>query len=369
MTPRLFVPFSIAFSFTVLLLAGCGAAADPPAESSPAPRVEVAAAAARTQALPIRTSGRLASKAEIPLSFKIDGVIDRILVDEGDAVREGQRLAQLNLSEIDARVMEATAALEKAERDLTRAKRLHRDSVATLEDVEDAHTAADVAAARQQVARFNRQYAVIEAPAAGRILRRHAEEGAVIGPGQPVLTLGASSQGWIVRAGVAARDAVRLTLGDSARVMFDAYPNRVVTGRITEIADAADPQTGTFEVELAVAAPSLALKSGFIAAARLQPSATVEYVEVPASALVEGDGRDGIVLTVGTASKPVVRRTPVRIAQVMDSTIVLERGLSPGTRVVTTGAIGLRDGETVRIEGSGLDGLKGEGAQLSTSSR
>jgi hypothetical protein len=40
---------------------------------------------------------------------------------------------------------------------------------------------------------------------------------------------------------------------------------------------------------------------------------------------------------------------PVRIAQVMDSTIVLERGLEPGTQVVTTGAVGLRDGETIRM--------------------
>jgi RND family efflux transporter MFP subunit len=349
MTHRSLVSLSITCSFITLLLVGCGAAADPPAESAPTPRVEVTTATARTQALPIRTSGRLASKAEIPLSFKIDGVIDRILVDEGEAVREGQQLAQLNLSEIDARVMEATAALEKAERDLARTERLHRDSVATLEDVEDARTAVDVAAARQQVARFNRQYAVIEAPAAGRILQRHAEAGAVIGPGQPVLTLGASSRGWIVRAGMAARDVVRLTLGDRAQVTFDAYPNRSVTGRVTEIADAADPQTGTFDVELAVEDPELALKSGFIAAAIIQPSAPVEYVEVPASALVEGDGRDGVVLTVGAGSEPAVQRTPVRIAQVMDSTIVLERGPLPGTRVVTTGAIGLRDGEAVRV--------------------
>jgi RND family efflux transporter MFP subunit len=339
----------MALTAAILFLAGCGAAADPPVESPPGPRVEVATAMARTQALPIRTSGRLASKAEIPLSFKIDGVIDRILVDEGEAVREGQRLAQLNLSEIDARVMEATAALGKAKRDFARTQQLHRDSVATLENLDDARTAVDVAAARQQAAQFNRQYAVIEAPAVGRILRRHAEAGAVIGPGQPVIILGASRQGWVVRTGIAARDVVRLALGDSARVTFDAYPGQPLPGRVSEIADAADPQTGTFEVELTVEAPELTLKSGFIAAVDLQPSMAVEYVEIPAAALVEGDGRDGIVLTVGAGSEATVQRMPVRIAQVMDSTIVLERGLEPGTQVVTTGAVGLRDGETIRM--------------------
>jgi RND family efflux transporter MFP subunit len=352
-----------------LLIAGCGAQADPPATSSPLPRVEVTTAATRSQARPVRTSGRLASKAEIPLSFKIDGVIDRILVDEGEAIRAGQRLAQLNLSEIEARVMEATAALEKAERDLARTQRLHRDSVATLEDLEDARTAVDVAAARQQAARFNREYAVIEAPAAGRILRRHAEDGEVVGAGRPVLTLGASSRGWIVRAGVAARDVVRLALGDSAQVRFDAYPNQLVKARVAEIADAADPQTGTFEVELAVDAPRMALKSGFIATIDIQPSAAAEYVEIPAAALVEGDGQDGIVFTLEAQGEAAVQRTPVRIAHMLDSTVVLERGLQPGTTVVTTGAVGLRDGETVRVYSSRLEGSTVEGAQSSTPSR
>lgn len=355
MIHRLLFPRLIALPF-IAVLAGCGASADPPADPPPRPRVEVATAAARTQALPIRASGRLASKAEIPLSFKIDGVIDRILVDEGEAVRKGQRLAQLHLSEIEARVMEATAALEQAERDLARTQRLHRDSVATLEGLEDARTAVDVAAARQQAARFNRQYAMIEAPAAGRILQRQAEAGEIVAPGRPILTLGASSRGWVVRVGLAARDVVRLAVGDSAQVTFDAHPNRPVAARVTEIADAADPQTGTFEVELTVCATDLPLKSGFIAAARLQPSAAVEYVEIPAAALVEGDGRDGVVFTVDSTPEAEVQRTPVRIAEMLDSTVVLDRGLAPGARVVTTGAVGLRDGETVQVDSSRLDG-------------
>ena len=348
MTHRPLFPLLAALSLTALW-AGCGASADPPADPPPLLRVEVAPATARTQALPLRASGRLASKAEIPLSFKIDGVIDRIFVDEGEAVRAGQRLAQLHLSEIEARVMEVQAALDQAERDLVRTDRLHRDSVATLDELENAQTAVDVAAARLQAARFNRKYAVIEAPAAGRILQRRAEAGEVVAPGRPILTLGASGRGWVVRVGLAARDVVRLAPGDSAQVTFDAHPDRSVPARVTEIADAADPQTGTFEVELTVGATDLPLKSGFIAAVDIQPSAVVEYVEIPASALVEGDGREGIVFTVANAPEAEVERTPVRVAAVLDSTVVLDRGLAPGARVVTSGAVGLRDGETVQV--------------------
>jgi len=367
MIHRLLFPIFLAFSLTALL-AGCGASADPPADPL-LPRVEVATAMARTQALPIRTSGQLASKAEIPLSFKIDGVIDRIVVDEGETVRAGQCLAQLHLSEIEAQVMEAQAALNQAERDLARTERLHRDSVATLNELENAQTGVEVAAARLQAARFNRQYAVIEAPASGRILRRRAEAGEVVAPGQPILTLGASSRGWVVRVGLAARDVVRLAPDDSAQVMFDAHPHQPVAAHVTEIAEAADPQTGTFEVELTVSDTELPLKSGFIAAVDLQPAAAAEYVEIPAAALVEGDGRDGVVFTVANSPEATVQRTPVRVAEVLDSTVVLNGGLAPGARVVTTGAVGLRDGETVRVEGSRLEGLAVEGSQSPTPSR
>jgi RND family efflux transporter MFP subunit len=333
---------------TSVTVVGCATGhADDAATEPPSVPVEAHPAQARTEALPIRTTGRLASKAEIQLSFKIDGIIEHIAVDEGARVQSGQTLARLNLAEIEARVLEAQSALDKARRDLARTERLHRDSVATLENLQDARTAVEVAEARVQAATFNRTYAVIAAPASGRVLRRHAEEGELVTPGTPVLTLGASGRGWVVRAGLPERDVVRLALGDSARVTFDAYPERTIPGRIAEIADAADPQTGTFEVEVAVGPEAMPLKSGFIAKLDLVPSHTAAYVEVPIAALVSGDGQDGIVFTLDRATKEA-RRTPVRIAQLLDSTVVLADGPAPDTPVITTGAVGLRDGDRVR---------------------
>ena len=117
-------------------------------------------------ARPVSATGVLGPKEEVPLSFKVGGVIGRILVDEGQSVRAGDTLAALDLSEIDAGVTRARSAAEKAERDLTRAQRLYNDSVATLEQVQNAQTGRDVAAAELETATFNRRYAVIVAPAA-----------------------------------------------------------------------------------------------------------------------------------------------------------------------------------------------------------
>lgn len=332
-----------------LLLIGCGASAENPAPAGPpVPPIQVGPAEAQTAPLPVRTSGRLASKAEIQLSFKIDGVIQSIQVDEGDRVERGDELARLNLSEINASVVEARSALQQAKRDLERTERLHRDSVATLEALQNARTGVEIAEARLQTARFNREYAVITAPESGRILRRAAEEGEVVSPGRPVLTLGAVSRGWVVRVGIPARDVMQVQRGDSARVRFDAYPDRTFDARVTEIADAADPRTATFEVELSVDDPEALLKSGFIGRVALYPSGQQRHVVIPATALVEGDGQQGTVFTFDAQSKRV-RRTPVRVARVLDSTIAVSEGLQPGTVLVTEGAAALADGDSVRV--------------------
>jgi len=332
-----------------LLLVGCGAEAEPPSPTRTAPTpVRTAAATARAAPLPIHTSGTLASKATIELSFKGGGIVQSLAVDEGDRVRAGATLGTLDRAEINAQVRQAQSALDKARRDLERTRRLYRDSVATREEWQNAQTAVETAEARLQAARFNQENAVIEAPESGRILRRHVEENEQVAPGAPVFTLGSTAQGWVVRVGLPARDVVRLSVGDSARVVFDAHAETPLTAHVSEIADDATMPTGTYEVELALRDAAVALKSGFIGRVTLYPSGSSDHVEVPAGALVSGDGTEGRVFTVDPATGTVHRQS-VRIARVRDSTLVLKNGLSAGDRVVTAGARDLADGARVRL--------------------
>ena len=350
-----FLPFSTSpiLPLAALLLGsvtllGCGAEAERFApDTTDATPVRTATATARTAPLPIRTSGRLASKAEIRLAFKVGGIIQQMRVDEGARVQQGETLARLDLSEINAQVQEAESAVEKARRDLKRTRQLYRDSVATLEEMQNARTVVETAEARLQTARFNRRHAVIKAPESGRILRRHAETGEQVQSGAPVFTLGSTERGWVVRAGLPAADVVDVALGDSAHVVFDAYPNVTVDARVTEIADAATPRTGTYQVELSIVEADVSLKSGFIGRVTLYPSGTTSSVTVPASALVSGDGRRGTVFAVDPATQ-TVRKQSVDMVRVLDSTIVLDGGLSADATVVTAGMNRLRDGDPVR---------------------
>jgi len=351
--PRRVLLFALLLG-TALTLSGCGAEADPAPSSPPPVPVSVAPAEPATEPLPIPTSGRLATKAEIPLAFKIGGVIDRIQVDEGDRVRSGQTLARLQLSEIDARVTEAESAFDKAQRDLERTRTLQHDSVATLEDLQNARTAVDVAEARLQSARFNRRHAVITAPTGGRVLRRMAEAGQTVSGGQPILALGASASGFVLRAGLPDRDVVQVAVGDSASVVLQALPGRPVPARVTEVAGAVTPQTGTYEVELRLdlsEAGDLAdrLRSGFTGTAELFPRVDADYVTLPAQAVVEGRDREAVIYRLDDGRDPAEARRETVVLVGFRGDRVAVRGLPPGTPVVTAGAAQLRDRTAVRV--------------------
>jgi len=328
------------------LLAGCGR---PPAEPAPTVRLVGVAPVRLTRELPpVEASGVLSRKFEATLAFKIGGVVDTVAVRAGDAVRRGQVLAQLKLAEIDAQVAAARSAVEKARRDAARVERLQADRVATTENLQDARTALEVAASTLRIAEFNRRYAVIEAPADGRILRRHAEPDELVTPGQKVLDFGADQEGWIFRAAVAERDVRRLAPGDAAELRFRGPPDVTLAAQITQIAEAADPRTRTFEVELAVGGGPDGLRSGSVGTLALAKPGPAARPAVPLSALLEGDGRSAHLFVLNADGR-TVRRAPVEIAYLLGDRAVLATPLPEGTRVVATGAEYLRDGDAVAL--------------------
>ena len=272
------------------LLAACKPEYQQPVNQTDAPKpVVVEQLTASDEPIPLVVSGIISSKIEAKLSFKLGGVIQRILVEEGQKVKQGQLLAHLNLSEINAQVVQARHAVEKAKRDLERVQNLYRDSVATLEQLQDLETLLEVTSADLRIAEFNQQYARIVAPTSGKILKRFVEQGELVSSGTPILMLGSHGQhAYIMRVALADRDIVKLTIGDSAHIQFDAYPGRNFPASVTEIAEAANPQTGTFEIELSLAPAELPFKSGFIGKATIYPSDQAAYFQISMNALVEG---------------------------------------------------------------------------------
>ena len=310
--------------------------------------VKVEAVTIQDTPIPITVSGILASKAETRLSFKIGGIIREIKVEEGQQVKKGQVLAILDQSEISAQVTQARNAAEKAARDLSRMENLYRDSVATLEQLQDLRTVHEVAQADLRIAGFNQKYARIIAPFNGKVLKRSVEEGELVNPGMPVVMVGNHhSSSYVMRVAVSDRDIVQLALQDSAQLLFDAYPQTPFNAYISELAEAADPLTGTFEVELTVQDPPRPLKNGFVGKAQIYPSSQPPYYQISMSALVEGGLQQAKIFTYeqNTQQAPLTEVKPHNIKS--DYFTVLVEGQKPITHVVTAGAPYLEHGQQV----------------------
>jgi multidrug efflux system membrane fusion protein len=328
------------------LFTGCGKSEVPEA-TKPTP-VRVAHAIQGPAVPPIDTNGIVTNKDELRLSFKMGGVVRRIHVQEGDAVKRGQRLAEIELTEVDAQVEQARQMAEKAARDLKRGENLYADQVISLEQLQDLRTQAAVAAAANKSAQFNLGYSVITAPRDGVVLRKLVEERELVPPGTPVLVFGESARGYVVRAALADREIVNVKLGDKGEIRMDAFPAEAMTGTVVEIASAADPKSGMFPIEVRFDAAPPRLVSGLVARLRLTPETSAPRLTyVPMAALVEGEGDRASVFVLDAGK---ARKREVRVAFITADAIALESGLSAGEPVITDGALYLENGEAVEVQ-------------------
>lgn len=297
----------------------------------------------------IAASGLITTENEARLSFKIGGVIDAIPVQEGQLVRKGQLLAALNSTEIAAQVQQVQLAVEKAERDYQRALNLYNDSVVTLQQFQDSKTGLDMARQNLQQALFNRQYASIYAPADGFIVKKLLNKGEVAGPGTPVLIIriqGGSSN-WVLRAGVADREWALIEKGNKALVTTDAFPGKRFNAVVSKKALAADPASGSFEIDLLIDITGLQPAVGMFGRANITPFGSSTGFSIPYEALLEANGNKGFVFV--TDDRKTVQRVDVTIASIEKNRVLIADGLEGHQYVVISGSPYLTSGARISI--------------------
>lgn len=294
-------------------------------------------------------SGQFTTEDEANLSFKNGGIVRTIYVREGDAVKEGQLLAVLDMTEINALTSQAEIALSKAERDYSRASNLYRDSVATLEQMQNAQTALDIARQQAVNARFNRQTAVIRATRSGYVLRKYAQEGQIVGPGTPILQINGASKGdWVLKAGVSDVQWAAIQTGDRATITTDAYPQKKINGRVTRKSEGSDPMTGTFTVTIAVEGTNHeGIAAGLFGKAEVTGSRQQSVWAVPFSALLDSDRSRGFVFAVSDGNR--ARKVPVTIERIENKNVIISAGLEDYGQIILEGNAYLTDGSEISI--------------------
>jgi RND family efflux transporter MFP subunit len=310
-------------------------------------RVKVTALITGSVSLPVHTSGTLVASEELKLSFKTGGIVAKIFVREGDKVRKGDLLASLNLLEINANAEQAKIGYDKALRDYIRAENLLKEGALSLEKKQNAETAMNIAKNSMEIAQFNLLHSRIEAPDNGTIMKQFVKENELASSGYPVFLFGTSGKYWKVEAGLSDRDIIKINPGDSAEIIFDAYPGVRFSAMVDQVGEMSNPYTGTYETELTLKDAGYRLASGFVASADIYPSVRKSFTMVPVGSIVEADGQQGYIYFVTDAK--TAKKIKVEIAAII-GTMAAVTGIPGGVaEIVSEGTAYLRDGAEVEV--------------------
>ena len=371
----------------------------------------------------VRASGHIEPKRSVDISADISGRIVQLPVEEGQSVRQGDLLLVIDPTQYEAAVQRSEAALaeararevqartdySQAQRDADRLSQLKErtEDLITDQEVEQAVTLAEVkksfweaaehgvsmARAAVSEARDRLDKTVIRAPMSGRITRLAVEEGetAIVGtmnnPGSLLLTVADLSEMEAVIE-VDETDVPEISIGDSASVEIDAFPNRRFTGRVTKIGNSSirpvsavsastSEQAIDFEVRIALEEPPEGIRPDLSATADVVTATREDVLAIPIIALTLIDEEDFELmeneLTEGEANPfegreasqiegvyvvdegDVVRFTAVEIGITGDNYFEVLEGLEEGQTVVSGSyqAIReLRDGSRIEVEES-----------------
>lgn len=355
---------TVILSATVILMAASAAGCSKKVARAPDPRpVRTVTVDSQADGETVSFTGQIRARDQVNLAFRLDGRMIERHAGVGDVIEAGQVVARLDsqneqnaLRSAEASLAAAQAALTQARLAFGRQQELLKNGWtprARFDDAQEALRSAEAqvesAEAQVRIARDRLGYTVLRADSPGAITATGADAGEVVKAGQTIVQLAGQAKldavfdipEQLIRTGP--RDpVVGLALSDDAQVL--------ATGYVRQVAPQADSATRTFQVKVGINNPPEGMRLGSTVTGRIKLAAP-EGVEVPASALTEGDGR-AAVWVVDRRSQTVALR-PVDVVRYDPASVVISRGLEKGDLVVTAGVQMLRPGQKVRLLGDG----------------
>ena len=344
-------------TFVFMVLAACGSASGQEGEvaATEAPREAPDARATRVEAAVVRPSsariqteipGEVEGSRDALLASALGGFIERVSVQKGESVRNGQVLVRVDSALHGARLAQARVELEAAERELARAQRL--SGAISQAQIDGARTRVDAANAALRVAQVTAGRTTIKAPFAGVVADVEAETGEVAAPGAPLVRI-VNVDTVHVSLAVPDRDVVALRQGMEVRVRIRAT-GATRAGTIVHISPAANIQTRSFEVDVEVDNQDRTLLPGMIAQVEIATAAGADRVVLPQYALVTRLDGNGVFVVNGDRAQ----WRPVQTGSVVRDQVVVESGIQTGDRVIFTGHRELADGDRIMVVREGM---------------
>lgn len=311
------------------------------------------------------TTSTVKSETEVTLSAQRTGRVVKLPVQEGDLVRTGALIAQLDLAEESVQtenaLMQSKATFEEAGKNLDRVEDLFQKGMVAQQDLDASRRVYEVARSQYQAAAADavvkRDYSVIRAPFEGVIAKKSAEVGEILMPGKEIATIVNPGRIYVL-ATIDEVDVGRLKVGQPVAITVDAFPGEKFEGsirRISPIVSGGKLETRTADVWVYFNKKDARIKPGMSADIEILITTLQSVLSVPSQAVVEREGKKQVYVAIGSDLKPGARAAamlkPVEIGTTNWSFTEITGGLSAGEFVITTPeATGLKDKAKVILE-------------------
>ena len=292
--------------------------------------------------------GRVKASKDVDLAFRVSGSLQKIFVTEGEAVKAGQLLAELDPSDYNIQLNATEAKYKQVKAEAERVIALFKDGGSTPNDYDKAVYGLKQIESLYQHHKDEVAYTKLYAPFDGFIQKRFFDSHEIIGAGMPVLSM--LSKGTPeVEIYLPAAEYIRRDSFSHYHCTFDIYPNKIYPLQLIGITHKANAnQLYTMRLKFVSA-------DGQLPSAGMNTMVSVYYndsgdgtMQVPTSALLHKDGNVGVYLYQSTTKD--VKYTEVTCVRPLSNgyTIISSDVLKPGNIVVSAGIHSLKDGDSVR---------------------
>ena len=295
---------------------------------------------------------------DVKIAALVAGRVDSLSVAEGDWVKAGQTVAEIDprpfvdqKRQAAAAVAQATAAVENARLNFERTERLFQRGIAAGKEVEDARAqravadaALEQASASLDTADRQLSRAHVTSPIAGQVVKRLVSVGEQVDgtASEPIVEV-ANLDHVEIAAAIPSEHLGRVRVGQRAEVSSDAYPDRTFDGEIIAIAPAVDSATNTALARIRLANTDRLLKIGMFAQAQVGVSERKGVLTVPPSAISKSDAAAAAYVVSGA----IATRTKVTLGLETTEAVEITSGLAEGQKILTSAIHGL--GERARL--------------------
>lgn len=348
-TPRHFKLTALAAVFSCLVLTGCNGANSKVASDTAETVLTIPVEAVLTRHGEIssnyRTTATLEARGEAEVISKATGIVQRILVEEGDAISAGQLLAQLDNERQQYSLHKEQAELNRLNSELTRMKEMYERKLISSDVFEKLQWQFDATQASVNLAELALKETEIRAPIGGVVSRRYAKVGQLVNQyaTQSLFHI-VSNQQLEAVVYLPEQQLAQAHIGQNAVLEFAGMlPVNAELVRISPVVDAA---SGTVRAVLRVANEQQLLKPGMFAQVQLQFDIKANALLLPKRALMTTDNSP-TVFVVDAENK--VSRKPVNLGYQSDNTVEILSGLALGDKVVIAGQSALKDDALVNV--------------------